>query len=168
MSCDRYARMIIKTGQGVPTVPPSADHRNGDWIDTDIYEGELYQDTDTGLIYSRNGATIYVVGSVAEYKVYRANLSQTGTAAPTADVFENTLSGTPSFFRTAVGTYELRLTGEWTNNKTFIIVNNFIKQGLMLCYRVSSTTITMSTYDTTFTLADDILDDTSIEIRVYA
>lgn len=168
MSCDRYARMIIKTGQGVPTVPPSADHRNGDWLDTDIYEGELYQDTDTGLIYSRNGSTIYVVGSVAEYKVYRANLSQTGTSAPTADVFENTLSGTPTFTRTGTGDYDVTLTGEWTADKTYIVMNNFPKQGLARVNRVNANIINIVTYNTSFTPTDVILDDTSIEIRVYA
>lgn len=168
MSCDRYARMIIKTGQGVPTIPPSADHRNGDWLDTDIYEGELYQDTDTGLIYSRTGSTIYVVGSVAEYKVYRANLSQTGTSAPTADVFENTLSGTPSFSRNGTGDYDMTLTGEWTADKTFIVMNNYPKSGLVRVSRTTANAINITTYNTSFTLTDAVLEDTSIEIKVYA
>lgn len=50
---DTQARMIIKQGTGIPTIPASADHRNGDWIDTDIYVGEWYMDTDTGMVYRR-------------------------------------------------------------------------------------------------------------------
>lgn len=55
---DKYVRMQIKMGAGLPTIPISSDHRNGDWIDTDIYEGEQYMNTVTGAIYTRNGATI--------------------------------------------------------------------------------------------------------------
>lgn len=62
MCGDKSARMIIKTGSGVPTIPVSADHRNGDWIATDIYEGESYMDTDTGIVYTRNGSSIESVG----------------------------------------------------------------------------------------------------------
>lgn len=62
MCQDQSARMIIKRGSGVPTIPVSADHRNGDWIATDIYEGEFYQDTDDGIVYTRNGASIDVAG----------------------------------------------------------------------------------------------------------
>ena len=168
MSCDNYARMIIKTGQGVPTIPASADHRNGDWIDTDIYEGELYQDTDTGLMYTRNGATIYNVGATAQCKVYRANLTQTGTGAPTADVFENSLSGTPTFSYTGVGDYKITLTGEWTADKTYIVMNNFPKQGLVRIYRINANDIIIETFNTSFAATNAVLEDTSIEIRVYA
>ena len=40
MCQDLNARIVIKQGSGVPTIPVSADHRNGDWLTTDIYEGE--------------------------------------------------------------------------------------------------------------------------------
>lgn len=167
MSCDNYARMIIKTGQGVPTIPVSADHRNGDWIETDIYEGELYQDTDTSLIYSRNGSSIYIVGSTNKYKSYRANLSQTGTSAPTATVLENSLSGTPTFSYSGVGDYKITLTGEWTSGKTFILINNFPKQGLVRVHRTNSNDIVLETFNTSFVASNAVLEDTSIEIKVY-
>jgi hypothetical protein len=67
MSCDKNARMIIKQGSGVPTIPLSADHRDGTWIMTDIYEGEQYLDTDTGLVYTRNGSSIIVSGQGQQY-----------------------------------------------------------------------------------------------------
>lgn len=168
MSCDRYARMIIKTGQGIPTIPASADHRNGDWIDTDIYEGELYQDTDTGLMYSRNGATIYNVGSSAEFNVYRANLTQTGVLAPTVDLFENTLGGSVSTTYFGLGSYNITLVGAFISNKTMVIVNSGVKLGYVKAFRVSNDSIRIETYDNTFVASDAILDKTAIEIRIYA
>lgn len=168
MSCDRYARMIIKTGQGVPTIPASADHRNGDWLDTDIYEGELYQDTDTGLMYSRNGSTILNVGATAQKAVFSVNLTQSGTSAPTADVFENTLGGTVTWGYTSPGVYTGTLTGAFTDNKTHIIINAGHKNGYMKCWRVDADTIRIESYNNSFTLANAVLDDTSLRIEVYA
>jgi len=59
MSCsDQKVRIINKKGSGVATVPASADHRDGSWESTDIYEGEWYLDEDTGFAYTRNGSSI--------------------------------------------------------------------------------------------------------------
>jgi hypothetical protein len=49
----KRARMIIKRGNGVPTVPASNDNNDGTWIATDIYEGELYLDLDGKRLYTR-------------------------------------------------------------------------------------------------------------------
>lgn len=84
MCQDQSARMIIKRGSGVPTIPVSADHRNGDWIATDIYEGEFYQDTDTGIVYTRNGATIEVAG-LGSANFANTDLTVTGTRAHDLD-----------------------------------------------------------------------------------
>ena len=62
MCKDENVRIVIKQSAGVPTIPVSADHRNGDWITTDIYEGEQYQDTDTGIVYTRSSTGIEAVG----------------------------------------------------------------------------------------------------------
>ena len=51
-------RIIIKKGAGTPTIPSSSDHTDGTWLASDIYEGELYLDTVTGLNYTRYGSTI--------------------------------------------------------------------------------------------------------------
>jgi hypothetical protein len=51
-------RIIIKKGAGTPTVPSSSDHTDGTWLASDIYEGELYLDTVSGLNYTRYGSTI--------------------------------------------------------------------------------------------------------------
>lgn len=66
MCYDKFERRVIKMGAGVPTIPVSTDHRNGDWIATDIYEGELYMDTNTGQTYTRSGSTIITAGKGAE------------------------------------------------------------------------------------------------------
>ena len=51
-------RIIIKKGTGAPTIPSSSDHTDGTWLSTDIYEGELYLDTTSGLNYTRYDSTI--------------------------------------------------------------------------------------------------------------
>ena len=51
-------RIIIKKGTSAPTIPSSSDHTDGTWLASDIYEGELYLDTVTGLNYTRYGSTI--------------------------------------------------------------------------------------------------------------
>jgi len=168
MCQDQFARMVIKRGTGVPTIPVSADHRNGDWIATDIYEGEQYMDTDTGIIYSRNGSGIFVVGSAGTYTSYVANLNQTGTNAPTADVLENTLSGTPTFSYVGVGQYELTLTGEFLVDVTFIMVNNFVSNGLIQCFRKDNDDIVINTFNTSLAATNGVLSDTSIVIKVYS
>jgi hypothetical protein len=99
MCKDENVRIVIKQGSGVPTVPVSADHRNGDWIATDIYEGEQYQDTDTGVVYTRSSAGIEAVGGgggAIQPKVWKAQIDQTGTSAPTLVELVNTLGVTPS------------------------------------------------------------------------
>jgi hypothetical protein len=53
-----YARIITKSSEGLPTIPPSASHDNGDWSPNDIYENELYMDTLTGFLYTRQADTI--------------------------------------------------------------------------------------------------------------
>lgn len=63
---DTFKRMIQKVGTGVPTIPVSTDHRNGDWLDTDIYEGELYLDEATSILYTRVGSTIVKAGNASD------------------------------------------------------------------------------------------------------
>lgn len=59
MSCqDEFKRQINKAGNGVPTIPVSADHQNGDWLTTDLYTQELYEDLDTNILYYRSDAGI--------------------------------------------------------------------------------------------------------------
>lgn len=107
MCQDQSARMIIKRGSGVPTIPVSADHRNGDWIATDIYEGEFYQDTDTGLVYQNNGGIILMSDGRAKSTVWEALITQTGTNAPVLTVIQNDLGITATPTYSGVGGYTI-------------------------------------------------------------
>lgn len=53
-------------------------------------------------------------------KVYRALLTQAGTAAPAATVLENGLGGTVAWTRTGVGVYVGTLAGAFTADRTFL------------------------------------------------
>jgi len=55
---DETKRIITKVGTGIATVPPSADHRNGDWLETSIYDAELYMNVTDGKLYTANGGVI--------------------------------------------------------------------------------------------------------------
>lgn len=165
---DSFSRIVIKQGAGVPTVPASADHRNGDWIATDIYEGEQYMNTDTGVLYSRNGSAITTIGGVSSYTTAEINLTQTSTNIPLADVFVNTLGGTITYARSGVGTYRVTLTGAFTLDKTVLTPNNFTKNGFMKCYRIDANNIQILSYDNALALSDNILEDSSLIIKVYA
>lgn len=92
MCQDLNARIIIKQGSGVPTIPASTDHRNGDWIATDIYEGELYLDNDTGFLYTSNSGAIKQPTPAPIKGMWKAQIAQTGTSAPViVSEFVNTL-----------------------------------------------------------------------------
>lgn len=105
---DEFKRIIIKRGTGLPTIPPSDDHQNGDWIDTDIYEGEFYQDTDTGIIYQRNGNDIIMSDGGPVQDVYKAVISQASTSDPVIEQeLQNTLGITVTTSYILTGAYTL-------------------------------------------------------------
>lgn len=70
---NQYVRIITKVAQGEPTIPPSPSHNNGDWLATDIYEGELYIDSDTGKIYTRLASGIVDIGSLSDTNIYNTD-----------------------------------------------------------------------------------------------
>lgn len=105
----------------------------------------------------------------APYKKYVALLTQSGTDAPVATVLENTLSGTPVWSYSDVGEYVLTLAGEFTANKTFIMVNPLdgISEEGLKATRDGVDSITLQTFKAgaNFNLG---MTNNSIEIRVYA
>lgn len=117
---------------------------------------------DSGTFKSRK----VTADKLRPYKVYIANLSQTSTSAPTADVFENTLSGTPTFSYDSTGNYSMTLTGEWTADKVFIQINGY-RDSVVSAARYDADVIEIKTYDNTFSFVNDALVNSSIEIRVY-
>lgn len=105
------------------------------------------------------------------YKSYTVALSQTSTSAPTIlETYENTLTGTPVYAYSGVGTYTLTITGAFTANKTFISLSNNgrVSSSPIVIYarRTSSDVITFSSY-TASTLTDGNLTNAFLEIRVY-
>jgi hypothetical protein len=165
MSCDKYYRMIIKRASGLPTVPASADHRDGSWILTDIYEGELYQDTDTGIVYTRsNGTIISVDGPTA--KTYEALLTQTGTGNPTVVVNENSL-GTIVWTRVNVGQYRGTLVSAFTADKTHAFIQSGSEDFITFISRSKANIVDVYTTDKTLTKSDGILSSTPVRIKVY-
>ena len=60
---DIVRRLIVKTGNGIATPGSSNDHRNGDWLSTDIYDAEIYMDVTTGKLYTANGGVVKELGA---------------------------------------------------------------------------------------------------------
>ena len=114
----------------------------------------------------------FTVGSVATlanainlgYTSYVALVNQTGTAAPTATVLQNTTGGTIAWVRDSLGNYGGVITGgAFTAGKTLV----FINQGggtstANIQWSSSATKVIISTG------ADNVLAKASIEVRIYA
>ncbi len=165
MCGDQYVRIITKYRQGVPTIPVSADHRNGDWLDTDIYEGEQYMDTDTGLVYTRWINDIVVVGKSQQISTKHILVSQTGTNAPTNTIIEDNIGGGVWAY-VGVGIYTYTNAGTFQSAKTSVIMNTGNKLGFARAWRVDNDTIRVETYDTSFVAANGILDQTPLIIQI--
>jgi hypothetical protein len=103
-------------------------------------------------------------GLLLNYKSYVALISQTGTAAPTAIVLENTI-GNISWTRSSVGQYIGLLTAAFTLDKVVCFNNNISGNFIIKRSGIDSLVIYTNLFDGTPT--DSLLDKTSIEIRVY-
>lgn len=108
------------------------------------------------------------------YKKYVALLSQSGAVAPTIVVLETTMSSGITSTYLAVGEYKLVSNGEFTANKTFVMVNqtglsSVGVQPIILANRIGNNEILIQVADTLGTgYLDNILVDSQIEIRVYS
>lgn len=104
-------------------------------------------------------------------KKYVALLNQTGTSAPTATVLEDTL-GTVTINYISVGTYEIVKTGAFLSDKTWVVGGSADNNAGSADFatldikRYDNNSIRLKTYDN-FTKTNDMLVNTSIEIRVY-
>jgi hypothetical protein len=105
------------------------------------------------------------------YKKYVALISQTGINPPTATILENTI-GDIVFNYNGIGDYDMVLAGAFLANKTWVVGGSAdINAGggdfaTLDIRRANDNTIILRTYDN-FTAADDMLVNTSIEIRIY-
>ena len=113
-------------------------------------------------------------GSVNGARVYRALLSQAGTADPTAVVLENTL-GDIVWTRASTGVYEGTLADGFPTGKTWVTIGTFSINTPDLMYSDVLTTsiIQVIHYYLKLILGDvgkealDTINDVPIEIRVY-
>lgn len=105
----------------------------------------------------------------ALYKVYVALLNQAGTDDPTAIVLENNLGGTVVWDRFAEGYYRATLNGAFTENKTFAFTHTNASDGETQFQMIGGTENLqyLQTFDETNNLADELLSNTPVEIRVY-
>ena len=108
-------------------------------------------------------------GLLLNYKSYVALLTQSGTAAPTAIVLENTL-GEVTFTYISVGNYDVVTSGLF-NDKTFILMPNS-RLGTNFIYQTGVNTLRIVCRDITsdspfIPFLNNALNKTSIEIRVY-
>ena len=101
-------------------------------------------------------------------KIYRAIVSQSGTAAPTATVLENTLGGTVVWSRASAGIYRAILNGAFLEAKTFLPQHVVSPGAGIQVSRSSDDEIDVASYsDAGTTLADDRLLSQPIEFIVY-
>ena len=149
-------------------------------ISDDVYQkGAVYNADYTANFTTYSLVTKGYVDSKKPYKVYTALLSQSGTASPTSIELDNTLGYSPIFSYSSTGYYELSVPNPmvsmvlFTSGKTFI-VNGCPDQGpiggnfgIFITEYLNTTTIRLSTMDDNGSVYDGMLNNTSIEIRVY-
>jgi hypothetical protein len=162
-------RAAIKQGSGIPTIPVSTDHRNGDWIATDIYVGEMYLDLDTGMVYTRSGNDIVQPDGSPPTLVWEGTLSQTGVLAPTVDaVNRNSLGGTIVLTYIAAGNYRGTLTGAFATQDKFQGYTNVGSSGGHFYVRwETANSFFLVTKDFTGVSVNNILNFSQLRIEIY-
>jgi len=106
-------------------------------------------------------------GLLLNYKSYVALISQSGTAAPTVTILENTI-GNIVWTRFALGDYRGTLTDAFTSGKVITLSNQIEPLQTILIVRKNIDSIAINTITTSTGAAiDSALVNTSIEIRVY-
>jgi hypothetical protein len=103
------------------------------------------------------------------YKIYSALLTQSGTDNPVAVVLENTIGGDIVWTRDNQGIYLGTTSALFDIDKTVFICgqSGYSSDGFTTCFYNSTSVVTVNTFDSTFSLNDQILGKTLIEIRVY-
>ncbi len=99
------------------------------------------------------------------YKTYVALLNQDATAAPTANVLQNTI-GTIVWTRTGAGDYLGTLTGAFPQYKTWVVLATYIDT-FSDVFWLSANTLQLKTNNSANVGTDSLLMKRSIEIRVY-
>lgn len=131
---------------------------------------EVCVDYSTGTIYTFDRSdSSFVKYDSRPYKVYAALLTQTGVAAPTAVVLENTLGVVPTLSYITVGEYRISVSGTFVDNKTWVIIPYTDAAGTDNSYaavRTSADRVVILT-TTAGVSTNALLINHPIEIRVY-
>jgi len=99
--------------------------------------------------------------------IYKAIITQTGTAAPVATILENSLNTNVIWTRDSAGSYYGTLEGGEFNTPTFILATIAKPTGAFLIYGYTSgSVLTVLTKDAAG-VADDLDGTAYIEVQVY-
>ena len=121
-----------------------------------------------------NNFTISSVAAFANsyslgYTVYTALITQSGTAAPTAVVLQNTTGGTITWTRVSVGSYKAAISGvTFVENKTAILLGNTNVAMSIAALRKTTTDVTFDQAINSSNANADGVSDVTIEIRIYS
>ena len=133
-----------------------------------IGDGQVLEED--GMVVSNLTVTGTINGDpVVRYKKYVALMTQTGTAAPTVVVLENTI-GDIVWTRDSTGIYEGTLTGAFTLDKTYTMMSVVLVDGIVNVFRFSDDVVRIATTNLHSPIAayhDSHLFKNTIEIRVY-
>ncbi len=111
--------------------------------------------------------SIQAVAGMASPKIYRALLSQSGTAAPTAVILENTLGEVPTFSYSATGLYLLTTVSPvFVVDKTSPLPGSGVSGNQVGADRYDANTIEIYSFGETYIPADEILVKTPLIITI--
>jgi hypothetical protein len=143
-------------------------------LSPDPYINKIKGDTELARLAHLNNLVDQINSNVVDsrpYKVYTALLTQTGINDPTAIILENTFDGEIVWTFDSNGVYIGTLTDAFTSNKTWLNITNSdaVYEGVLYSIDYNNVSqVYITTYDiNTTSLTDSLLNNTSIEIRVY-
>jgi hypothetical protein len=123
--------------------------------------------TNVGAPSNTPGIYFVATGTTPTWGTGGSNLVY-DTGAPVVTVLENTI-GNIWFTRNGTGTYSINSDGLFTDNKTAVFIgqSDFDNTGVASTSYVNGNSINITTYNYNGVLTNNILSNTSIEIRVY-
>lgn len=120
------------------------------------------------IVNNLSGQTITNEPILRPYKVYTALLLQSGGGYPTTTLLDNNLEGVPYYLYAAPGHYTINLANAFTSAKTTILFGPGDSSGVIYGWEWnSSSQITIYSLDSAGNKTDNLLNNTTIEIRVY-
>ena len=137
--------------------------------DEEFDKGLVYADDYTGQFTTHSLVSKEYVDSKKPYKVYVALITQTASNSPVAIELENTFGFSPTFSYSTQGQYRLEMTGQFTSQKTVVFVGTpIVNFSHFMSSRTTDDLVRLTTIDVNAGGAtNSLLDETSIEVRVY-